>query len=68
MLEAYRRNSQAEFFSNFMNNETTLDHILAGCMGNFVDWESGECHFETPAFLEFLEFCNTLPEGFEDIS
>ncbi len=27
----------------------------------FVDWEAGECYFDSPEFIEFLEFTNTFP-------
>ncbi|MCM1044179.1 MAG: extracellular solute-binding protein [Candidatus Gastranaerophilales bacterium] len=65
MLNAFENSSQAEFFSKYYNREYTLHYVGAACVGNFVDWGSGECCFDTPEFIALLEFCNTLPDGFE---
>lgn len=32
---------------------------------NFVDWEENTASFDTPAFIAFLEACNTLPDETE---
>jgi len=36
--------------------------------GNYIDYENGTCHFDSPDFLKFLEFANQFPddsEGFD---
>ena len=44
---------------------TTRDDILTTClaldMADFVDWESGSVHFDSPAFLELLAFAKSFP-------
>ena len=67
ILEAFENSSHAEVVFDYPNKEYTLNYVVGGCMGNFVDWNSGECHFDTPEFVEMLEFCNTLPDGVDDL-
>ncbi len=62
MVEAYEHSPHAERFSKNFTREFQLRFICEDCMGNFVDWSSGECHFDTPEFVELLEFCKTFPE------
>lgn len=64
MIEAYENSPHAEMFSINFTKEYQIRFISEDCMGNFVDWSSGECYFDTPAFVELLEFCNTFPEEF----
>lgn len=35
-----------------------LDNILLGNLNDFIDWETGECSFDSEEFKEILEFCN----------
>lgn len=64
MMDAYENSPHAERFSTNFTKEYQLRFICEGCMGNYVDWSSGECHFDTPQFVGLLEFCNTFPEEF----
>ncbi|MCM1216350.1 MAG: extracellular solute-binding protein [Lachnospiraceae bacterium] len=66
MLEAYRNSSHAERFEDNYIRDYELRFISQDCMGNFVDWDNGECHFDTPEFVELLEWCATLPEQFHE--
>lgn len=66
MMETYRNSLRAEVFAENFTRELQLKFICEDCMGNFVDWSSGECHFDIPEFVELLEFCNTFPEQFQD--
>ncbi len=34
--------------------------------GSFVDWEAGQAHFDTPEFVELLQFCATQPVAADD--
>lgn len=38
------------------NREMTLTMLLYHCLGDFVDWEKGECDFESQEFKNLLEF------------
>ncbi len=64
MMEAYENSPRADRFADNFTREFQLRFICEDCMDNFVDWDSGECHFDTPEFVELLEFCKTFPEEF----
>ncbi len=66
MMEAYTDSPRAKVFTINFTKELQLKFISEDCMGNFVDWGSGECRFDTPEFVELMEFCNTFPEQFQD--
>ena len=44
---------------------TTRDDVLSAClaldMGDFVDWENGTVRFDSPDFIELLEFAASFP-------
>ena len=42
-----------------------LSEVLNMQMANFVDWETGECSFDTDGFKSILEFCNSFPAEFD---
>lgn len=47
-------------------NSATRDTLLMYCLmfdfDSYVDWESGECHFDSPEFKKVLEFAASYPE------
>ena len=49
-------------FNQFTTRDTVLFYILALELDRFVDWGAGKCCFDSPAFLELLEFAKTFPE------
>lgn len=62
MIEAFENSAHAEWLTANHSKELVLGEICYGCMGNFVDWETGECSFTTPEFVELLKFADTCPE------
>ena len=50
-------------------NYSSKENILQMCMmfgeDAFVNWESGECKFDTPEFKAILEFVNRFPDEFQ---
>lgn len=60
MIEAYENSANAEWL--LLNHSKTLIfwELCSGCMGNYVNWETGECSFHSPEFEELLEFSNTF--------
>lgn len=42
--------------------ESILNDCLALGLGSFVDWESGQCRFDSEDFKEFLAFVGRFPE------
>lgn len=49
--------------------DTTRASMLNYCMlmtgDQFVDWEKGQCHFDSQGFMDLLEFINLFPEALE---
>ena len=35
------------------------------CGEQYVDWENGQCHFDSDGFMKILEYANTLPRTIE---
>jgi hypothetical protein len=42
------------------SNRLCFQEILGGCIENFVDWETGECRFDTEEFAALLEFSRSF--------
>ena len=42
-----------------------LRNILACNMDSFVNWSTGECHFDSDSFKSLLTFCNSFPAEFD---
>lgn len=61
MIEAFQNSPHAEWLTANHSKELTFRFVCHGCIGNFVDWGTGECHFDTPAFMELLELSDTFP-------
>ncbi|MCM1044128.1 MAG: extracellular solute-binding protein [Candidatus Gastranaerophilales bacterium] len=60
MIEAFENSPHAEWLTSNHTKSTTFLYMCEGCIGNYIDWGSGECYFDTPEFIELLEFCNTF--------
>ena len=42
----------------YTDKESLLDIFLTADIEEFVDWQTGECHFDTDDFKALLEICN----------
>lgn len=49
--------ADAKLFSSSSKGDI-LGYFLSSSMGDFVDWEKGECYFDTPEFKSVLELSN----------
>lgn len=47
-------------FSPYSTKLETLKNILYADLDNYVNWESGECSFDSEDFKEVLSFCNEM--------
>lgn len=45
----------------YMTQSTMLSTMLTLSLGQYVDWETGECGFDSEGFIEILEFCMEMP-------
>ncbi|MCM1303267.1 MAG: extracellular solute-binding protein [Lachnospiraceae bacterium] len=61
MIEAFENSPHAEWLTSNHSKDLTFLFVCQGCIGNYVDWGSGECRFDTPEFARLLEFSDTFP-------
>lgn len=61
MIMAFEQ-SGAQWLTSNNSKELTFKFVCNGCIGNFVNWETGECYFDTPAFEKLLAFSDTFPD------
>lgn len=54
-------NPGAELFENATKSEI-MNYCMSFYESSFVDWDSGECHFDSPEFKELLEFVKGFPD------
>ncbi len=46
------------------NRSMMFENCLYKNLDEFVNWETGECHFDSEAFIQFLHFANQYDEAF----
>lgn len=54
-----------EVFSLGTTRDQVLGYVISFGMDDYVDWETGECSFDSEEFISLLEFCNTFPKEFD---
>ena len=52
-------------FDEYVTRDQILQTCLALDMESFVDWGSGECNFNSKAFIELLNFAKSFPSEFD---
>ncbi len=52
-------------FSDGDTKEGMLSNVISLQLDNFVDWETGECRFDSEDFISLLEFCDRFPLTFD---
>lgn len=58
MKEVLSEKGQGALAFDSLEKDMILDNILLGNLNDFIDWETGECSFDSEEFKEILEFCN----------
>lgn len=48
-----------------MDRTTALTTLMSLGYNDFIDWENTTCHFDSPEFIDVLEFAAMFPETFE---
>ena len=64
MLTLAKENPDAQLLHGMTKN-TALQSCLRYASDSFIDYENGTCNFESPQFIQFLEFANCFPETYE---
>ena len=52
-------------FDQYVTRDDILTTCLALDMADYVDWGSGKVNFDSPAFIQLLEFANSFPSEFD---
>ena len=55
----------ATVFESDFTKETAFYYLFSNSIDQFVDWETGECRFNTEEFIDILEFTENFPLTFE---
>lgn len=54
-------NTDKEIFS-YNTKNAALYTLIAQNLDDFINWETGDCEFNTDKFIRFLEYANSLPD------
>lgn len=54
-----------EIFEMGYTKNNMLNEMCYMNLDDFVDWQSGTCHFDSEEFINLLEFANLFPEEFD---
>ncbi|MDE7261967.1 MAG: extracellular solute-binding protein [Oscillospiraceae bacterium] len=52
-------------FSESDTKDDMLTYVVMMNLDSFLDWDNGECHFDSPEFMSLLEFCNNFPAEYD---
>ena len=61
MLDCWENAPAGTTFYGVSTRDYVYMNLLRGCLGDFVDYETASCSFDSPLFVRMLEFCNTFP-------
>ncbi|MBR1496975.1 MAG: extracellular solute-binding protein [Oscillospiraceae bacterium] len=59
------QNPEATAFNKTITRDDFFQYILALDMDSFVNWSTGETHFDSEGFVKTLEFVNSFPSDFD---
>ncbi len=62
LIAHWEQMPEGTFFCNNSTKWPVYWAIIRGNLGAFVDYENGTCSFDSPEFVQLLEFCNSFPD------
>ena len=65
MQQLQEENPNSTVFDRYMTRDNILTFLLYLEMEDFVDWNTGECRFDSESFTELLEFVKSFPTAFD---
>ena len=65
MQQLRSENPDATVFDRFTTADDILTFLLYLELEDYVDWTTGECRFDSDAFIGLLEFVNSFPKAFD---
>ena len=60
----FAENSNAENLFSYGDRNTVFHYCIYNNIDEFINWETGECFFNSPDFIRVLEFAKQFPEEF----
>lgn len=60
----FAENSDAENLFSYGDRNTVFYYCIYNNIDEFINWETGECFFNSPEFIRVLEFAKQFPEEF----
>ncbi len=64
MIAFCEKHPGAQLF-DYASKASILNYCLCYNESAFIDWNSGECKFDTPEFKQLLEFVNKFPDDYD---
>jgi len=49
----------------YMNKTSAMDSFMRAAYAGFVDWNTGQCSFDTSLYQGILELCNSFPDSID---
>lgn len=69
MRAVLKQHPEADYpFGAYMTRQNILDGLILLNMGNYIDWTSGKCSFNTAGFKGLLSFAKSFPDKMPDAS
>ncbi len=50
---------------DYVDRETAVNTFFTCMQGDYMDWQTGACRFDSPQFADFLELCRRIPESYD---
>lgn len=61
LLDLMNQHPEASAFA-YVDQNSIMNYMCAVDMDSFVNWQTGECNFNSQDFIELLEFAKTFPK------
>lgn len=65
MIAAYETLPEGASIMRYMTKESFMNTCLSMAYSNYIDSETGECHFDSEDFVKLLEMANTFPADYD---
>ena len=65
MHELQAANPKSTIFDVYTTRDDALEFLLYLELGEYVDWSTGECAFDSDSFRQFLQFVKEFPTSFD---
>lgn len=67
LIRLFNQNRNYTYMVDSQTSVSMLNYLANACVKQYVDVETGTCHFDDPSFRALLSWCKTLPSRTNDI-